>query len=90
MKDWIEYFYDFLSGTLSKIHHYNDRFYKKLFKRFRLILNKAECLIIIGYGGRDSGINKYVLDNYDYRNKPSFIIDPYYNSNEDLKQFGKR
>lgn len=89
LEDWIEYSSDFLSGTLSKMHHYNDRFYKKLFKRFRLNLNKAECLMIIGYGGRDSGINKYVLDNFDYHNKPSFILDPFYNSNEDLKQFGE-
>ena len=30
--DWIEYNHDFLSGTKSKIHHYNDSFYKKLFQ----------------------------------------------------------
>lgn len=68
--DWIEYNHDFLSGTLSKQNHYNDIFYKKLFKRFRVILKKAECLIIIGYGGRDTGINKNIVDYYDYRNKP--------------------
>lgn len=86
--DWIEYNHDFLSGTLSKQNHYNDIFYKKLFKRFRVILKKAECLIIIGYGGRDTGINKNIADYYDYRNKPSFIVDPYYSTNKDLKRFG--
>lgn len=89
IEDWIEYSHDFLSGTLSKIHHYNDSFYRKLFNRFRLNLKKAECLIIIGYGGRDSGINKYILDFFDYRDKPSFIVDPFYQSNEDLKRFGE-
>lgn len=86
--DWIEYNHDFLSGTLSKQNHYNDIFYKKLFKRFRVILKKAECLIIIGYGGRDTGINKNIVDYYDYRNKPSFIVNPYYSTNKDLKRFG--
>ena len=88
IEDWIEYSHDFLSGTLSKQKHYNGAFYKKLFKKFRLNLDKAECLIVIGYGGRDTGINKYIMDYYDYDNKPSFIVDPYYSTNEDLKQFG--
>lgn len=86
--DWIEYSHDFLSGTFSKIRHYKDSFYKKLFSRFKKNLNKAECLIIIGYGGRDSGINKYIIDNYDFHNKPSYIVDPFYSSNKELKQFG--
>lgn len=88
IKDWIEYSPDFLSGTRSKVRHYNDIFYKKLFKLFRKNLQKAENLIIIGYGGRDEGINKYILENFDYHNKPSFIVDPYYNNNEGLKKFG--
>ena len=86
--DWIEYYHDFLSGTLSKQNHYNDIFYKNIFKRFRGLLKKAECLIIIGYGGRDIGINQNIVDYYDYRNKPSFIVDPYYSTNKDLKRFG--
>ena len=51
-------------------------------------MKKAECLIIIGYGGRDIGINQNIVDYYDYRNKPSFIVDPYYSTNKDLKRFG--
>lgn len=61
IEDWIEYSHDFLSCTLPKIHHYNDCFYRELFNRFRLNLKKAECLIIIGYGGRDPRINKYIF-----------------------------
>ena len=38
--------------------------------------------------GRDAGINKYILEYFDYHNKPSYIVDPFYNSNEELKQFG--
>lgn len=88
IKDQTEYSHDFLSGTLSKMCHYNDIFYKKLFKLFRKNLQKAESLIIIGYGGRDAGINKYILENFDYYNNPSFIVDPSYSNNEDLKKIG--
>ena len=35
------------------------------------------CLIIIGYGCKDKGINEMIKDNFDYKNKPSFIIDKY-------------
>ena len=45
-------------------------------------------MIIIGYGGRDAGINKYILENFDYYNNPSFIVDPSYSNNEDLKKIG--
>ena len=34
-------------------------------------------LIIIGYGCKDEGINEMIKENFDYRNKPSFIIDAY-------------
>ena len=40
-EDWIEYSHDFLSGSLSKMNHYHDRFYNKLFKRFKNNLKKA-------------------------------------------------
>lgn len=85
--DWIEYHPDFLSGTLSKITHYKDPFYKKLFKRFENNLKKANALIIIGYGGGDSKINQYIYDYFDYQTKPSFIVDPYFDNNEILIQF---
>lgn len=87
-EDWIEYHPEFLSGTSSKISHYNDYFYKKLFKIFKNNLKKAELLIIIGYGGRDSRINQYIIDNFDC-DKPSFIYDPYFDGNDELKSFAK-
>ena len=89
-EDWIEYSHDFLSGSLSKMNHYHDRFYNKLFKRFKNNLKKAECMIVIGYGGRDAGINEIVFENFDYLNKPSYIIDPFYDKNADLQIFGNK
>ena len=32
--------------------------------------------------------DKYILEYFDYHNKPSYIVNPFYNSNEGLKQFG--
>lgn len=88
-QDWTEYHPDFLSGTMSKITHYKDSFYKKLFKLFEKNLKKAETLIVIGYGGGDSRINQYILKNFDFRTKPSFVIDPFFDKNDILIQFAK-
>ena len=75
---WINYHADFLTGTTSKIERYAEPLlFKELFQRFRDNLKAAEKLIIIGYGGRDSEVNKMIIENFDYKNKPSFIIDPY-------------
>lgn len=82
---WINYHADFLTGTTSKIERYAEPLlFKELFQRFRENLNEAEKLIIIGYGGRDSEVNKMILENFDYKNKPSFIIDPF--PGEDVKK----
>ena len=65
-------------GTNSKIKRYDETLlFKKLFKKFRNNLSKANSLIIIGYGCKDKGINEIIKDNFDYKNKPSFIIDKY-------------
>lgn len=73
-----EYHADFLTGTTSKIKSYDETLlFKKLFKKFRNNLSKANSLIIIGYGCKDKGINEMIKDNFDYKNKPSFIIDKY-------------
>ena len=75
---WINYHPDFLTGTTSKIERYKEPLlYKILFQYFRENLKDAEKLIIIGYGGRDSEVNKMIRENFDFKNKPSFIIDPY-------------
>lgn len=72
------YHSNFLSGVNTKVRHYNDNvLYGKLHKRFRNNLRTAKCLIIVGYGGKDEGINNTILNNYDYLNKPTIIIDPY-------------
>ncbi|MFY7731977.1 MAG: hypothetical protein ACOVSR_00745 [Bacteroidia bacterium] len=75
---WINYHADFLTGTTSKIERYKEPLlYKRLFELFRQNINEAEKLIIVGYGGKDSEINKMILENFDYKKKPTIIIDPY-------------
>ena len=68
---------DFLTGTNYKIHRYGEPLlYKKLFKRFKANLRKAEMLIIIGYGCKDSKINEMICKNFDFRRTPIYIFDP--------------
>jgi hypothetical protein len=73
----VNYHPDFLTGTTSKISRYQEPLlYKKLFELFKKNLNKAEMLIIIGYGCKDSEINRYILEEFG-TTKPCFIIDPF-------------
>ncbi len=66
---------DFLTGTESKIKRYGEPFFKKLFHKFVNNLKNAEELIIIGYGCKDRKINQIITDNFDFRRKPSYIVD---------------
>lgn len=75
------YHTDFLTGTTSKIKRYSESpLFKKLFKKFKNNLLKADSLIIIGYGCKDQKINEMIKDNFDYKNKSSFIITPHASS----------
>lgn len=75
--DFISYHADFLTGTTTKLAYYKrSGFYKKLFRKFKNNLIRARMLIVIGYGGKDEGINEYLLNYFDYNHKPCFIIDP--------------
>lgn len=75
---FINYHADFLTGTTSKIERYKEPLlYKKLFELFRNNLKSGSQLIIIGYGAKDTEINKMIIENFDYRNKPVIIIDPF-------------
>lgn len=75
--DSCSYHADFLTGSTSKIAYYHrSGFYKKMFRKFRNNLVRAKALIVIGYGGKDEGINDYLLKFFDYQNKPCFFIDP--------------
>ncbi len=86
---WINYHADFLTGTTSKIERYKEPLlFKILFQHFRTNLKEADKLIIIGYGGRDSEINKMILENFDFNNKPSFVIDPY--PGNDIRQLAEQ
>ncbi|NLD48494.1 MAG: hypothetical protein GX660_15110 [Clostridiaceae bacterium] len=74
--DFINYHPNFLTGTTSKISRYQEPLlYKKLFELFKKNLNKAEMLIIIGYGCKDFEINRYILEEFGTK-KPCFVIDP--------------
>ena len=73
---WINDHPDFLSGTTQKILRYEEPLlYKKLFDHFKENLKVADKLVIIGYGGSDSEVNKMLEDDFDFKNKESIIID---------------
>ena len=83
--DYLSYHADFLTGATTKSAYYKrSGFYKKLFRKFKNNLIHAETLIIIGYGGKDVGINEYLLNYFDYHNKPCYFIDPYIRRNTQL------
>lgn len=75
---WVNYHADFLTGTTSKITRYKEPLlFKLLFSHFNSNLKSAEKLNIIGYGGKDSEINKMLESSFDFKNKQAYIIDPY-------------
>jgi hypothetical protein len=78
----------FLTGIKTKVKQYNNVFFKNIHERFHKNLNSAEKLVIIGYGGKDDGINKSIFEYFDYQGKPTIIIDPY--PSEKLKKFAKK
>lgn len=85
--DPFEYHPDFLTG-ITKIESYETPpLFDKLFKRFKENLKVAEKLIIIGYGCKDSGINKIIKEHFNYQHKPSFIVDKC--AGEDVQKLGK-
>ncbi len=85
---WINYHSDFLTGTTSKIERYAEPFlFKKLFQHFKENLKSANKLIIIGYGAKDSEVNNIITENFNFKNKPSIIIDPY--AGDKVAEFGK-
>jgi len=74
---FINYQPDFLTGTTSKISRYQEPLlYKKIFELFKKNLNKAEMLIIIGYGCKDFEVNRYIFEEFGTE-KPCFIINPF-------------
>lgn len=88
--DFISYHADFLTGATTKTPFYRSRFYKKLFRKFKNNLINAKVLIVIGYGGKDKGINDYLLNYFDYHNKPCYIIDPGINHNTQLQSLADK
>ena len=85
---WINYHADYMTGTTSKIERYQEPLlFKELFEHFKNNLKTADKLIIVGYGAKDSEVNKMIKEYFDYKTKPSFIIDPY--AGETVLDFGK-
>ena len=83
--DFCSYHADFLTGTTTKVAYYHrSNFYKKMFRKFKNNLIRANVLIVIGYGGKDEGINDYLLSYFDYNSKPCFFIDPGISHNAQL------
>ncbi len=84
---WVNYHSDFLTGTTSKIIRYREPLlFHKLFKIFEDNLRRADILIIIGYGCKDSEINKIITEKYG-NDKPCYIVDPY--AGDTVKNFIK-
>lgn len=54
----------FLTGITSKETEYRNEPFKTLLKIFETNISKAEKLIVIGYGGKDTGINRILENNY--------------------------
>lgn len=89
--DFYSYHADFLTGATTKITYYRrSNFYKKMFRKFRNNLKQAKVLIVIGYGGKDEGINDYLLSYYDYSNKPCYIIAPGISKNPKLNDLADK
>lgn len=83
--DYYSYHADFLTGATTKPAYYKrSRFYKKLFHKFKNNLLHAKMLIVIGYGGKDEGINDYLLNYFNYHSKLCYFIDPYIRRNTQL------
>ncbi|MDR3652151.1 MAG: hypothetical protein P4L34_04185 [Paludibacter sp.] len=74
---WVNYHSDFLTGTSSKIIRYREPLlYKQLFKMFENNIKAADMLIIIGYGCKDTEINKILIEKFG-KGKPCYIVDPF-------------
>lgn len=69
---------DFLTGATTKIRRYKEPFYASMFECFAKNLQNSDTIYIIGYGGHDKEINKYLLTHA--RSKPIYIIDPFPNN----------
>lgn len=67
---------DFLTGTTFKILRYKELLYKRLLEHFEENLKKAQKLVIIGYGCKDSEINRIIVECYG-KDKPCYIVDPF-------------
>lgn len=62
---WTLYSPDFLSGNDTKISKYSShQYYIDIFEEFSMRLEKSDSLILIGYGLKDSEINRKILEKF--------------------------
>ena len=47
-------------------------------------------MIIIGYGCKDVGINEMITENYEYKHKPSFIVDAFAKEGSQVDSFKEK
>lgn len=76
---------NFLTGMI-KHSRYGTDFYKDLFDKFCDGLKESDLLIIIGYGFKDGGINKRIVDNIKSTGK-ILILDKFYETSGGIKHF---
>ena len=75
----------FLTGVHTKINKYKETLYNHLMNQFEKNLKKADLLIIIGYGCKDSKINEFIKKNFSKEND-CFIVDKNPNIVMDFQQ----
>lgn len=77
LKGFSNLYPDFLSGTTEKLRSYGNEYYSVIFKHFEKNLIHSDKLIIIGYGGWDTGINKVLQDKFLQKGITIPVIDPF-------------
>jgi hypothetical protein len=71
-----DFYPEFLSGTTFKKGRYGEGpYYPKVLDHFIRNLRDSNTLIVIGYGFRDSGINKRIDEFFGAEKKAMFIVD---------------
>ncbi len=66
---------DFLTGTTTKVQQYDSHFYNNLLSHFKRNLSLSSCLLVIGYGFCDPGINEILQSDYLSHGKRMAIVD---------------
>ena len=77
-----------LIGAANKINEYYHLHFWDLHYRFRKMLRENDCLIVVGYGFRDSAINSQILEWLQNENNKKMVIIDIKNVQDFSKQMG--